>query len=38
MNKLKKEGLNKEMRERFTPATVDDNADTSQDMNKIASL
>ena len=38
LNKLKKEGLNKEIRERFIPATVDDDANTSQDGNKIASL
>ena len=38
LNKLKKEGLNKEIRERFIPATVADDANTSQDGNKIASL
>ena len=38
LNKLKKEGLNEEIRERFIPATVEDDANTSHDVNKIASL
>ena len=35
LNKLKKEGLNEEIRERFIPATVEDDANTS---HEIASL
>ena len=39
VNKLKKEGLNKEITERFTPATSNDGAgNNSQAVNMIVSL
>ena len=38
VNKFKKEGLNKEITKRLTPATSNDGADSSQDVNMSVSL